>query len=93
MVKSRDRVFLEFDQLLNLAFGNNRTHGVWFWKDHLVESAFQSFCRDVAPFVQRSELHVYAKQDWLRKRGFEKRLDITKSLLELLEMQIPLRAN
>ena len=91
MVRSRDSVLLEFEHLLNLMFRRCDDNGAWLWKDLNVENAFQSFCRDATSVVPRKELHLFAKSSWLPKRGFQNRTDVTKSLNELLETQIPLR--
>ncbi|MCA9132011.1 MAG: hypothetical protein KDA45_02605 [Planctomycetales bacterium] len=90
MVRSRDSVLLEFDQLLNLLFPRQNTVGAWFWKERNLESAIQSFCRDASVVIPRSELHNYALQSWLSKRGLQSRPDVAKSLNELLDTQMPL---
>jgi hypothetical protein len=92
-MRSRDSVLLEFEQLLNFMFRrSDHSAGAWHWKELNVEDAFQGFCRDACSVVPRTELHVYAKQNWLFKRGYQNRPDVTKSLAELLDTQVPLRA-
>ena len=90
-MRSRDSVLLEFDQLLNMLFGNAKTSSLWFWKQRGVEAAIQSFCRDANSVVSKSDLHLYATKNWLSKRGFDSRPDIRQSLSEMLNTQIPLR--
>lgn len=90
-MRSRESVLLEFEQLLNLLFRRDGQAGAWLWKELNVENAFQSFGRDASSVVPRDELHVYAKQNWLFKRGLQHRGDVTKSLTELLDTQLPVR--
>ncbi len=90
MDKTRDRVLLEFDQLLNFLFRTKGNDSLWLCKERVVEGALNSFCRDAQAVVPRSELHSYAKENWLRKTGLEKRPEVAVALRELLETQIPL---
>ncbi len=91
MSSSRERVFLQFDQILNFMFRSAGNENAWYWKEKTVESAFLNFCRDATTVVARTELHTYAKQNWLYKNGLEKRPEVARSLVELLDSQIPLK--
>ena len=94
MVRSRESVLLEFDQLLNLFFSKQSDSGAWFWKECRVENAFESFSRDAMAVMPRRELHQYAVGDWLSRRGCEGQTqsDIHRSLRELLDTQLPLKS-
>lgn len=90
MEKTRDRVLLEFDQLLNFLFRAKGSNNLWLWKERVVENALSGFCREALRVVPRAELRSYANDNWLQKSGLEKAHEVKRSLRELLDTQIPL---
>lgn len=82
---SREQVFMEFEQLLNLLYSSNPAHSPWRWKRAPFTAAIERFLIDASATISTRELRRYATGAWLSRRHWPNKPDIRRSLDELLD--------
>ncbi len=82
---SREQVFMEFEQLLNLLYSSNPAHSPWRWKRAPCTAAIELFLIDASAIISTRGLRRYATGSWLSRRHWPNKADIRRSLDALLD--------